>query len=156
MKHMWRKLGRIMYWVVWPGSWVYLRGSTRTRLLLLCGDELLLVENWLGNGQWNLPGGGLHKHEDPQTGLIREVFEETGITLDNNKLRQLGAEPFKHHGFSYTCYYFMAELERKPAVKHQRLEIVDSTWAARTDITSQQHSPDVIRALQLLDSTGRI
>lgn len=29
-------------------------------------------------GRWTLPGGGLDEGEDPRTGLIREVWEETG------------------------------------------------------------------------------
>ena len=32
-------------------------------------------------GKWDLPGGHIHVGEDPKDGLIREVREETGITL---------------------------------------------------------------------------
>ena len=31
--------------------------------------------------KWDLPGGHIHVGEDPKDGLIREVKEETGITL---------------------------------------------------------------------------
>ena len=31
--------------------------------------------------KWDLPGGHIHVGEDPKGGLIREVREETGITL---------------------------------------------------------------------------
>ena len=31
--------------------------------------------------KWDLPGGDIHVGEDPKDGLIREVREETGITL---------------------------------------------------------------------------
>ena len=31
--------------------------------------------------KWDLPGGHIHVGEDPKDGLIREVREETGITL---------------------------------------------------------------------------
>ena len=33
-------------------------------------------------GKWDLPGGHIHEGEDPKDGLIREVKEETGITLE--------------------------------------------------------------------------
>ena len=33
------------------------------------------------SGKWDLPGGHIHVGEDPKDGLIREVKEETGITL---------------------------------------------------------------------------
>ena len=31
--------------------------------------------------KWDLPGGHIHVNEDPKDGLIREVEEETGVTL---------------------------------------------------------------------------
>jgi ADP-ribose pyrophosphatase YjhB (NUDIX family) len=31
-------------------------------------------------GRWTLPGGGLTFGEDPQTGVLRELTEETGLT----------------------------------------------------------------------------
>ena len=31
--------------------------------------------------KWDLPGGHIHVDEDPKDGLIREVEEETGVTL---------------------------------------------------------------------------
>ena len=36
-------------------------------------------------GQWTLPGGGLDFGEDPADGMVREVFEETGLSV-----RQMG------------------------------------------------------------------
>ncbi len=32
-------------------------------------------------GQWTLPGGGLDFGEDPAVGMVREVFEETGLSV---------------------------------------------------------------------------
>jgi 8-oxo-dGTP diphosphatase len=32
-------------------------------------------------GQWTLPGGGLDFGEDPADGMVREVFEETGLSV---------------------------------------------------------------------------
>ena len=31
--------------------------------------------------KWDLPGGHIHVGEDPKDGLVREVKEETGVTL---------------------------------------------------------------------------
>jgi 8-oxo-dGTP pyrophosphatase MutT (NUDIX family) len=149
---LYARLGRILYWGVWPGSWLYLRGSRRTRLLLVCGDEILVVNNWLGAGKWNLPGGGLHKGEDPVQGLRREVREETSIQLPPGNLRLLAEELYRIHGFRYQCNYFTAAVSRKPSSVHQRFEIIEVAWTKRADITAEHHGPDVIRALELLDS----
>ncbi len=34
-----------------------------------------------GAGEWTLPGGGLRFGEDPVDGVVREVAEETGLTV---------------------------------------------------------------------------
>ena len=44
---------------------------------------LLLLKNQgrFGEGKWNGSGGKLLRGESPEEGIIREVFEETGLTL---------------------------------------------------------------------------
>jgi len=45
--------------------------------------EVLLVRNSVHGplpGQWSLPGGGVDFQEEPQAAVVREVFEETGVT----------------------------------------------------------------------------
>ena len=42
-------------------------------------------------GQWALPGGFLEVDEDFAPGAVRELEEETGVSLGPDRLRQLGA-----------------------------------------------------------------
>jgi len=42
------------------------------------GRILLSLEK---DGRWSMLGGGLHHNEDPVQGLIREVYEETGLDV---------------------------------------------------------------------------
>jgi ADP-ribose pyrophosphatase YjhB (NUDIX family) len=47
------------------------------------GDRVLLCRLGPGEmapGQWTLPGGGVEFGEDPATGVLRELAEETGLT----------------------------------------------------------------------------
>jgi 8-oxo-dGTP pyrophosphatase MutT (NUDIX family) len=44
------------------------------------GDRLLLTRR-SDNGQWCLPGGGVDAGERPAEAAIREVREETGLTI---------------------------------------------------------------------------
>ncbi|MBI1857139.1 NUDIX hydrolase [Candidatus Saccharibacteria bacterium] len=55
-------------------------------------DQILVTKNWMGNGKWSLPGGGLHHGEEPAIGAVREVLEETGIKLKPASLKLLGQE----------------------------------------------------------------
>jgi 8-oxo-dGTP diphosphatase len=45
--------------------------------LLLCR---IAAGDYLGAGQWTLPGGGLDHGEDPRDAAVRELAEETGLT----------------------------------------------------------------------------
>lgn len=53
--------------------------------LLRADGKLLLVEQRHSPG-WALPGGLLHRGEDPADGVVREVQEEVGLTLDPTRL----------------------------------------------------------------------
>jgi len=49
------------------------------------GKVLLLFKSkgLFGEGRWNAPGGKLLSGEAPEGGAVREMFEETGLTMRN-------------------------------------------------------------------------
>jgi 8-oxo-dGTP pyrophosphatase MutT (NUDIX family) len=49
---------------------------------LICNREFLLLKRARVPAIWGPPGGRLKQDEDPQKGLKREVFEETGLNID--------------------------------------------------------------------------
>jgi len=53
------------------------------RALILLDQRLLLVNAWPGNKSdlWCAPGGGVDPHSALPDNLIREVHEETGLTV---------------------------------------------------------------------------
>ena len=44
-------------------------------------DGKFLVCRGIGDSVWGFPGGRLHKDEEPEKGLIREIKEELGIIV---------------------------------------------------------------------------
>ena len=55
-----------------------------SKAVIIKEDGALLLLRSAGEkypNKWDLPGGHIHVGEDPKDGLIREVKEETGITL---------------------------------------------------------------------------
>lgn len=52
------------------------------RAVLLHEDRLLLVNAWKGRDHlWCAPGGGVEAHSSLPDNLIREVYEECGLTI---------------------------------------------------------------------------
>lgn len=153
MKKLWQKAGVAAFWLAWPALWVYLRMGKRTRVLIICGNEFLVLKGWLGSGDWMLPGGGLHRGENSLQGLIREVAEETGIELYEKDVEFLYGG--RHHNkglqFSYDCY--AARLAEKPVIKLQKHEIVEYGWLPVAD-TASRLSDDARAILSYFQNQG--
>lgn len=53
---------------------------------------------------WNLPGGGVEQGETPIDAVIREVWEETGFTVEVDRLVGIYTKPDDNdHTFSFLC-----------------------------------------------------
>lgn len=128
MSKIWHRLGVITYWATWPGLWLMLRWSHRTRLMIICDGEFLVLRGWLGSGTWGLPGGGLHRNEKPLDGLLREVQEEIGVTLLPEQVTYAYDDYAKERGLKFHYHAFICELKEKPVVRPQPREIADIKW----------------------------
>lgn len=74
--------------------------------------EILLVGG-PGDTPWWLPGGGLEEGESPENGLVRELDEEAGATVDEFELlgyRRVD-DPLdgRHHIATYWCRVTLPE-----------------------------------------------
>jgi ADP-ribose pyrophosphatase YjhB (NUDIX family) len=54
--------------------------------ILLRNDKILLVKQQVGKRAWSLPGGRLEHGESLEQGVIREIYEETGLIVAVDKL----------------------------------------------------------------------
>lgn len=64
----------------------------------------------------DLPGGGVEDGENPREGVVREVYEETGIIMDDSielTLLHDGVEYSRHHTH-YSLY--MTRLQSRPDI----------------------------------------
>ncbi|HUD10138.1 MAG TPA: NUDIX hydrolase [Candidatus Saccharimonadales bacterium] len=147
--NVWTGIGRIGYWLTWPLLWVYLRDSHRTRLVLINDTgKLLVVRGWVADSsRWSLPGGGLHRGEEPQHGLLREVHEEVGLTLAPDKLRLLKEMPVHIKGFHFYVHIFMATITGEPTLHLQRFEITDAQWIDYHTLNEKNAESDLLLAL---------
>lgn len=84
----------------------------RQRLSSLCylernGELLLLQRNKEPfSGFWTAPGGKLEPGEDPRQTIIREILEETGLTIINPQLRMITSETGSDRNYNWLLFIF--------------------------------------------------
>ena len=156
MKKAWLLMGQLGFWCSWPALWVYLHGTERSRIVLR--DErgcVLVVKGWLSTQKWSLPGGGLHKGEDPRLAAIREIKEEVGIAISPEQLVPLLRQTIRSKGFNVDTYIFTATIKRA-TIKIQRFEIIGADWLPASQLNEQMAEPDVVLALKSLSAQATL
>lgn len=95
------------------------------------------------NNKWEPPGGTLEPGETIQEGLIREVQEETGLSVRNPVLTGV----YKNMSRNIVALVFRCDYSGLPASStHEAAEI---TWLTTDDIAERM---DEAYALRLLDA----
>lgn len=139
--------GQIAWRILWPWLWIYLHNSYRTRLLITCDNKVLVVKSWLSDGRWGLPGGGLHKNENSIDGALRELKEETNITLKQANLKLIGQFIYSNHGFRFNYDLYRVNLSSLLPIKCQMGEIVDAKWIDVETLKPRNSGPDLLQSL---------
>ena len=122
-------------------------------MMIVCADEILVTKTWLGDGRWSLPGGGLHRAESSIAGVVREVFEETGIRLETRRVAYLDSQIYLSHGLRFQCHYFITHVAVKPRISLQKIEISDAEWVQFRQLNNSPFGPDVRHVVQFLASS---
>lgn len=126
---LWRRLARKAYrtgligfgrmphvvqrWVVRIASPSYTVGA----LLVLEHDGHVLVLRQLHREGWTLPGGLLAHGETPAAGVVREVGEELGLTVDIDPDPDLPAATLVEPNSQRVDVIFHRRVEQRPQVR---------------------------------------
>lgn len=75
-------------------------------------------------GFWSLPGGHIDEGEDPLAAAIREVKEETGVTIvpEEIKLKVVALHHHTDREELYAAFAFAVTLHEKPAIVSEERE----------------------------------
>jgi 8-oxo-dGTP pyrophosphatase MutT (NUDIX family) len=60
-------------------------------------------------GFWTAPGGKLEPGENPRQTIIREIWEETGLTLIQPRLQMINSETGPGRDYNWLVFIFRAE-----------------------------------------------
>ncbi len=148
MKFLLRVTGPIAFWLSWPLSYVYVRHTERTRVVLRAEGKILLVRVWHGPGGWSLPGGGLHRGETSLQAAARETLEETGLEIATEALQDLGLKAYAHAGLVFTSRYYSADLPVALRPTAGLPEVLDAKWILESELRNIRLMPDVRQGLR--------
>jgi 8-oxo-dGTP pyrophosphatase MutT (NUDIX family) len=102
---------------------------------------VLLVKNWIGNGSWDFPGGGIHRGESLIQGVSRELYEETGILISAEAW-----EFITQLQIHQTTFAYLKARSQSGKILKQRTEIIDAQWFDLRALPTKLHKS----AVQLL------
>lgn len=145
----WQFTGRVAYWLMTPGLALALPFTKRTRVLLVCGHQVLVVRGWLSDGRWQLPGGGLHHGEEPAAGALRELREETGLSLPADKFAEPLERQFREGAKRFRYYLYVLEVGQAVPVRPRWPELTAARWVDIGSLDRANAGSDVTTALEV-------
>lgn len=92
-----------------------------------------------GEGTWTMPGGKLEYGESFEEGAVREVREETGMTLKRSKVICVNNDKNEHAHF-VTIGMFSEDFEGEPKVMEPD-EITEWKWFDLNELPSNMYFP---------------
>lgn len=128
------KTGQLVYKIIFPLRRIYRSNKTRAYGVVEYEGKILLVKNWLGAGNWSLPGGGAKKGESTEDTLKRELQEEAGLNIDVSMVKILlkGVHNREFGKKKYVIYH--VPLNKKPSIIINHLEITDAEWINKKEL----------------------
>ncbi len=121
-------LGKNLHHVLLP----FLRfgKEKRVRVVVLTDDQhILLIRNWFGHQNWSLPGGGVRKGEAAKGAIVRELHEETGLSVKLDRVNYLKPYVCRESSAPFEADVYYTIVSKRPRLSKQKsLEVIERRW----------------------------
>ena len=129
IKILLRIWGVFPYWLQTLASRI-LRPRFRMAVAALVFDKpgrILLFKHTYRKLAWGIPAGGLEYGEQPKDAIVREFFEETGMTIEVVNLLLADSTPyFQHVSLVYLCEIIAGEFRESHEISEIQYFDVDN------------------------------
>ncbi|MFD0713008.1 NUDIX domain-containing protein [Paenibacillus sp. GCM10027626] len=120
-------------------------------IIIDSAGKILLVKHSYGKCNWEIPGGKSEPGESAEETAQREVFEETGLTIQIEKLTGVYYEPqYDMHHFVFLCR-MTTEQQPQPA----SAEILECGYFSLDDLPRPMSDFTYRRIQEALDSHNK-
>jgi 8-oxo-dGTP pyrophosphatase MutT (NUDIX family) len=124
-KALQRRIYRIGYRVLWARALVTSPHGHGVKGLVHNGGDVLFVRHSYGPHEWEMPGGGQHRHEEPREAVARELREELGIVA--SRPVTLGSVNGPNQYRNNVVTFFSVEVEER-RLAPDGVEIAEVRW----------------------------
>lgn len=131
--------------------------------VVLHGDSVLLVRRAKAplTGEWSLPGGAVELGETLEEAIVREVAEETGLTVapiqmlkafDHIDRDSDGRIHFHYVLVDFLCGVPLAEQQAADGALQAASDVSDARWVQIEGLRTSKDFPLAARTLDVIDA----
>lgn len=144
-------MGRLLFWLVWPFTWIYSPIFRRVRVVIRAGDSVVLVQKRFGPGYWQLPGGGIKFGETVLAAAKRETEEELGLEMKVSDFKQLNedVQVLRQSGLLMRYNYVSLLLTNEQNLNRSK-ELINEKWAPLNQLEDHKLAKEVAVGLRQL------
>lgn len=118
--------------------------------LVFHGDEFLILRRHPNKAKpltWDIPAGKIEPSEDREVGMVRELFEETGIRVSTDELVYLGMDRIEEPTYILHFHVFRYDVQTKPEITVSPSEHTESTWITVKRFAQEISQNNIIHVL---------